>query len=94
MSRKPSKSPATYYDYRRPVTLVQVISRIADIRQRLEIWRDYVEYWGVDNTPPAIPANASPCELARLEVEYLRILAPYTLEHARREWRGEAHTNE
>jgi len=72
--RPPSGRPATWYDYRRAIFLVQNLARIDSDR-----WAEYLselaDGWGVSHD-------------GTLE-DLLKQLAVFTLEHGSKEWKQE-----
>jgi hypothetical protein len=75
MPRKPAQQPATAYDYRRAISLLQVIARVDDDAERLDALHEYAAGWNVNLTP----------EMS--ESAIVRVLAEYVLAHGRDEWK-------
>jgi hypothetical protein len=71
--RRPTTRPATWWDYRRVVGLVQMIHRLPPEKLD-EYLRSDCSYYGLDDSGDTLTL--------------IKRLSEFTLEHARNEWKG------
>lgn len=75
MARKPSTRPATVYDYRRAIWILQVLALEDSVERNAALIETYEDWLGRKPAPVGLHL-------------IIRELAQYALEHGRDEWKG------